>query len=116
VENHGSVIQHAGSSMMSSKAKLMAETINSGTIDQVREQMMLLQQFKESFVNVQDQVNGGQGQMDHHQTALDLICELPFLKKRCCEELINSCQAFNVCGSCQGSSVSCEVGDPNHND
>ncbi len=42
---------------------------------------MLLQQFKDSFINVQDQGNSRQGQMDYDQTAHDLLCELPFMKK-----------------------------------
>jgi hypothetical protein len=28
-------------------------------------------------------VNPGRGQMDYDQTAHDLFCELPFMKKRC---------------------------------
>ncbi len=68
--------------MMSSKAQLMARTVDSGIIDQVKEQMMLLQQFKDLFINVQDRVNPGRGQMDFDQTAHDLLCELPFIKKR----------------------------------
>ena len=67
--------------MMSSKAHLMAQTVDSGIIDQVKEQMMLHQQFKDLFIHVQDQVNPGQGQMDYDQTAHDLLCELPFMKK-----------------------------------
>ncbi len=71
---------------MSLKAQLMAQTIDSGAIDQAKEQMILLQQFKELFINVQDQVNGGQGQMDYNQMAHNLLCELP--KKHRCEELM----------------------------
>jgi hypothetical protein len=54
LENHGTVHQRAEQSMMSSKAQLMAQTIDSGVINQVKEQMMLLQQFKDLFNNVQD--------------------------------------------------------------
>jgi hypothetical protein len=46
--------------------------------------------------------------------AHNLLCELPFLKKRHHEELI--CQGSSVSGSCQGPSVSGEVGDPNQDD
>ena len=54
MKNHGTVHQRAEQSMMSSKAQLMARTVDSGIIDQVKEQMMLLQQFKDLFNNVQD--------------------------------------------------------------
>lgn len=82
VENYGTERQRAEDSMISSKAKLMAQTIDSGEIDQVKEQLNLLSQFKESFINVQDRVNSGQGQADYDQTAHDLLSELPFMKKR----------------------------------
>jgi hypothetical protein len=54
VENHGTVHQCVEQSMMSLKAQLMAQTVDSGIIDQVKEQMMLLQQFKDLYINVQD--------------------------------------------------------------
>jgi hypothetical protein len=82
VENHGSERQLAEASMMKSKAQLMAQTVDSGAIDQVKEQLSLLAQFKESFIRVQDRVTGGKGEDDYDQTAHDLLSELPFLKKR----------------------------------
>ena len=82
-ENHGTERQRAEDSMMSSKAKLMSQTVDSGQIDQVKEQLNLFAQFKESYINVWDRVNGGQGQADFDQTAHDLLSELPFMKKRC---------------------------------
>ena len=60
----------------------MAQTIDSGAIDQVKEQLSLLAQFKESYIRVQDRVTGGKGEDDYDQTAHDLLSELPFLKKR----------------------------------
>ena len=59
----------------------MAQTINSGTIDQVKEQLALLSQFKDSFVKVQNCIDG-KGEDDFDQTAHDLLSELPFMKKR----------------------------------
>ena len=81
-ENHGTERQRAEDSMMSSKAKLMAQTVDSGQIDQVKEQLNLFAQFKELHINVRDQGNGGQGQADFDQAAHDLLSELPFMKKR----------------------------------
>jgi hypothetical protein len=69
-------------SMMTSKAQLMAQTVDSGAIDQVKEQLSLLAQFKDSFVRVQDRLTGGKGEDDYDQTAHDLLSELPFMKKR----------------------------------
>jgi hypothetical protein len=68
--------------MLASKAQLMAQTINSGTIDQVKEQLVLLSQFKDSYVKVQNRIHG-QGEADYDQTAHDLLLVLPFMKKRC---------------------------------
>jgi len=81
VELHGTHRQRAEESMLSSKAKLMAQTVNSGTIDQIKEQLSLLSQFKDSYVKVQNRIHG-QGENDFDQTAHDLLLELPFLKKR----------------------------------
>ena len=82
VENHGSERQRMESSMMNSKAQLMAQTIDSGAIDHVKEQLLLLAQFKQSYIRVQDRVTGGKGEDDYDQTAHDLLSEMPFLKKR----------------------------------
>jgi hypothetical protein len=81
VELHGTNRQRAEESMLSSKAKLMAQTVDSGTINQVKEQLSLLSQFKDSYVKVQNRIHG-QGEDDFDQTAHDLLSELPFLKKR----------------------------------
>jgi len=64
------------------EAQLMAQTVNSGTIDQVREQLALLSQFKDFFVKVQNHIDG-KGEDDFDQTAHDLLSKLPFMKKRC---------------------------------
>ena len=77
VENYGTERQHAEDLMLSSKAQLMTQTIDSGTID-----LTLLAQFKDLYVSVQNRIHGGQGQADFDQTAHDLLSKLPFLKKR----------------------------------
>ena len=66
--------------MLQSKAQLMEQTIDSGTIDQVKEQLMLLSQFRDSYINVQNCING-QGSEDYDQTVHDLLLELPFMTK-----------------------------------
>jgi len=81
VELHGTNRQCTEESMLSSKAKLMAQIVDSGTIDQVKEQLSLLSQFKDSYVKVQNRIHG-QGEDDFDQTAHDLLSEIPFLKKR----------------------------------
>ena len=78
--NHGTEHQRGEDSMLASKAQLMAQTIDSGTIDQVKEQLLLLGQFEDSYVNVQNRIRG-QGKADYDQTAHDLLSELPFMKK-----------------------------------
>jgi hypothetical protein len=81
LEHHATGHQRAEESMLESKAQLMAQTIDSGTIDQVKEQLALLSQFKDSFVKVQNRIDG-KGEDDFDQTAHDLLSELPFMKKR----------------------------------
>ena len=81
VTPHGTSHQHAEESMLASKAKLMAQTVDSGTIDQVKEQLSLLSQFKDSYVKVKNRIHG-QGEDDFDETSHDLLSELPFLKKR----------------------------------
>ncbi len=79
LEHHAIGRQRAEESML--EAQLMAQTINSGTTDQVKEQLALLSQFKDSFVKVQNHIDG-KGEDDFDQTAHDLLSELSFMKKR----------------------------------
>jgi len=81
LEHHTMGRQRVEESMLESKAQLMAQTIDSGTIDQVKEQLVLLSQFKDSFVKVHNRIDG-KGEDDFDQTAHDLLSELPFMKKR----------------------------------
>jgi hypothetical protein len=64
IAHHGMERQRAEDSMLALKAQLMAQTINSGTIDQVKEQLALLSQFKDSYVKVQNRIHG-QGEADY---------------------------------------------------
>ncbi len=80
VELQGSNCQRTEELMLASKAKLMAQTVDSGTIDQVKEQLSLLSQFKDSYVKLQNRIHR-QGEDDFDQSAHDLLSELPFLKK-----------------------------------
>ena len=66
--------------MLVSKAQLMTQTINSGTTDQVKEQLALLSQFKDSDVKVRNCINGQEG-ADYDQITHDLLLELLFMKK-----------------------------------
>ena len=67
--------------MLNTKAQLMAQSIDSGTIEQVKEQLSLLSQFKESFVKVRNGIDG-KGEEDFDNNVNDLLGELPFMKKR----------------------------------
>ena len=73
--------QKTEESMLNTKAQLMAQSIDSGTIEQVKEQLSLLSQFKESFVKVRNGIDG-KGEEDFDNNVNDLLGELPFMKKR----------------------------------
>ena len=81
VEMHTTARQRAEESMLQSKAELMAQSIDSRTIDQVKEQLSLLAQFKESFVKVRNGIDG-KGEETFDQNMNELLSELPFMKKR----------------------------------
>ncbi len=81
VEMHMTGCQRAEESMLQLKAELMAQSIDLGTIDQVKEQLTLLSQFKESFIKVRNGING-MGEETFNQNVNDLLSELPFIKKR----------------------------------
>jgi len=84
--------------MLESKAQLMAQTIDSGTIDQVEKQLALLSQFKESFVKVQNRIDG-KGEDDFDQTAHELLLELPFMKKCCIDGAGTNSEISNLTNS-----------------
>jgi hypothetical protein len=82
VEMHTTGHQRAEESMLlQSKAELMAQSMDSGTIDQVKEQLTLLAQFKESFVKVRNGIDR-KGEETFDQNVNELLSELPFMKKR----------------------------------
>jgi hypothetical protein len=81
VEQYSTNRQRVEDSMLNLKAKLMAQTIDTGTINQIEKQLALLSQFKESFVKVQNRIHG-KGEDDFDETAHELLSELPFMKKR----------------------------------
>ncbi len=82
VELHVMGHQRAEELMLQSKAQLMAQTINLGTIKQVKEQLVLLSQFKESFVKVRNGIDG-KGEEELDENVNDLLLELQFMKKWC---------------------------------
>ena len=67
--------------MPKTKDELMAQSIDSGTIEQVKEQLSLLSQFKDSFVKVRNTIDG-KGEEEFDNNVNDLLGELPFMKKR----------------------------------
>jgi hypothetical protein len=95
MEHHATGRQRVEDSMLQSKAQLVAQTIDSGAVDQVKEQLALLSQFKDSFVKVQNRING-KGEDDFDQTAHDLLSELPFLKKRRIFDTDNNSEIANL--------------------
>jgi hypothetical protein len=79
--NATSTVTATATTMATKTKTVMAQTVDSGTIDKVKEQLSLLSQFKDSYVKVQNRIHG-QGEDDFDQTAHDLHSKLPFLKKR----------------------------------
>ena len=73
--------QQTEESILKTKAELMAQSIDSGTIEQVKEQLSLLSQFKDSFVKVRNGIDG-KGEEEFDQNVNDLLGELPFMKRR----------------------------------
>ncbi len=81
VEQHMTGHQQAEELMLKTKADLMVQSIDSGTIEQVKEQLSLLSQFKESFVKVRNDIDG-KGEEEFDNNFNELLEELPFMKKR----------------------------------
>ncbi len=81
VKMHTTGHQRAEKSVLQSKAELMTQSIDSGTIDQVKEQLTLLSQFKESFIKIRNGIDR-KGEETFDQNVNDLLSELPFMKKR----------------------------------
>ena len=81
VELHTMGRQKTEELMLKTKAELMAQSVDSGTIEQVKEQLSLLSQFKDSFVKVRNGIDG-KGEEEFDNNVNDLLGELPFMKKR----------------------------------
>ena len=65
--------------MMSAKTALMEQALVSGVVEQAKEQLNLLKEFKSSFDNVSSQ---GDAASDYDKAAHDLLMQLPCMKKR----------------------------------
>lgn len=68
-------------SMMSSKAVLMQQSITLQEITGVKEQLMMMKEFKSSFVNMHNSTSGD-GEAEFDATVCAMLRELPIMKKR----------------------------------
>ena len=68
--------------MMSAKTALMEQALVSGVVEQAKEQLNLLKEFKSSFDNVSSQ---GDAASDYDKAVHDLLMQLPCMKKRCAD-------------------------------
>lgn len=71
----GTVRGQAEESMLTTKAILMKKTIELQETEAIREQLNLVERFKDSFVNMNDSTA-------YDSAVNDMLHELPFLKKR----------------------------------
>ncbi len=67
-------------SIMSTKAALMEQTKELQDIQGVKEQLMMMEKFKSSFVNLHNK--SGDGDAEYDETVCDLLYQLPIVKKR----------------------------------
>jgi hypothetical protein len=67
--------------MMSSKAVLMQQSITLQEIMGVNEQLMMMKEFKSSFVNMLNSTSGD-GEAEFDATVCAMLHELPIMKKR----------------------------------
>jgi hypothetical protein len=73
--------------MMSAKTALMKQALVSGVVEQAKEQLNLLKEFKSSFDNVSSQ---GDATLDYDKAVHDLLMQLPCMKKRRGESYSNT--------------------------
>ncbi len=78
MELHTTGRQKAEELILKTKAQLIAQSIDLGTIEQVKDQLSLLSQFKESFVKVWNGIDG-KGEEEFNNNVNDLLEELPFM-------------------------------------
>ena len=72
-------------SMMSAKAALMKQSIELQDIQGVREQLLMMKEFKSSFVNIHNK-DSGVGDAEYDETVCDMLSALPIMKKRKAKE------------------------------
>jgi hypothetical protein len=72
-------------SMMSAKAALMKQSIELQDIQGVREQLLMMKEFKSSFVNIHNK-DSGDGDTEYDETVCDMLSALPIMKKRKAKE------------------------------
>ena len=65
--------------MISAKTALMEQALVSGAVEQAKEQLNLLKEFKSSFDNVSTQ---GDAASEYDKAAHELLMQLPCMKKR----------------------------------
>lgn len=69
--------------MMTTKAALMAQNIDLQQTEGIKEQLNLMKEFRSSFVNVSNTPGGtATGEKEFDEAVYDMLCELPFMKKR----------------------------------
>ena len=67
-------------SMMSPKAILMQQSASLQEIEGVKEQLMMMKEFKSSFVNMHNK-SSGDGESEYNKTVCSMLQELPIMKK-----------------------------------
>lgn len=72
-------------SMMSAKAVLMQQSIELQEVQGVREQLLMMKEFKSSFVNMHNKYSGD-GDAEYDETVCDMLSALPIMKKRKAKE------------------------------
>ena len=74
-------------SMLMTKATLMKKNIELQETENIKEQLLLMEKFKPSFVNVNNSMNGADGtavdgELEYDRNIYNLLDELPFRKKQ----------------------------------
>jgi len=67
--------------MLSSKASLMQQSASLQEIEGVKEQLMMMKEFKSSFVNTHNK-SRGDGEAEYDKTVCSMLEELPLMKKQ----------------------------------
>ena len=67
--------------MMAAKASMMQKNVELQECEVVKEQLMMLKEFKESFVSGYSK-DGDDGEKEYNDTVLQMLQQLPIMKKR----------------------------------